>query len=437
MAKAGGSTHEGGIYYAAKLLGQVSQNLSVAALFLVAGTSSHAAIGLSSLFIAQILPSVLFGFLGGAVSDRIGPARAFVLGSGLRLWVIIAGLLLLQNPGMAWVIAFGYSLVSQISSPAEMALVRVLPKTTSSRSHSLILLIQYGGQGLGMLILAPALYYIGGAETIMTGAAGGFAVVLMLTALLALRLRNTPATLALPARSAFSFRETTRFFRGEALARDAVGVIALRSIVAQGVIVALPLYLKHDMGLGKEAAAFLLVPGGAGCIAGLLWGAGAKTRARAKSLMQLTMLGMVVSVFALAALDFGIRIVFEYSKIRPFVDLTATMNTTFAVALPVAFVLGVSLTASVVGARAVLTETAPLGQQSRVFAVQSTLTDGIIVLPLLLAGVGVQFAGARPTLAAIGFIGLLMLPTMYHPRLRPRDIPVLPQPEPELELEAV
>lgn len=415
---------ERALYYAARLVGQVAQNLLLAALFISAGTSSHAAIGLSSLMVAMLVPTALFGFLGGAVVDRVGAARGFVLGSVLRLLAVLVGMLVLQGSGTAWTIAFLYASVSQVGGPAEMALVRTLRGRAAGPAHSMIVLLQYGGQGLGMLVLAPALYILAGQQAIMVAAVVSFGLLVAMSAALAVRLSATPAAEMGPARSAFSFMETVRFFRREALAREAVAVLAVKAMVAQGVIVTLPLYLKHDMGLGKEALGFLLLPGVAGAIAGLAWAGGPRLTAdRCRSTMRLSLIGMIVSVFALSALDLSITIVAEYSHVPPIASLAVSMNTTFAVALPVAFLLGMALTASLVTARVVLTDTAPLHQQARVFAVQATLTDALVVLPLLLLGVGAQFAGARPTLAAIGMVGAGALLLLDRPSgVRPRPI---------------
>ncbi|HMO95621.1 MAG TPA: hypothetical protein PKD27_05825, partial [Tepidiformaceae bacterium] len=62
-------------YYASRFVAQVSQVLLFAALFITAGTSDQAAIGLSALFIATTLAALIFGVPGGALADRVGPAR--------------------------------------------------------------------------------------------------------------------------------------------------------------------------------------------------------------------------------------------------------------------------------------------------------------------------------------------------------------------------
>ena len=413
-------TFERTLYYSTRLFAQLAQNLLLAALFVLAGTSSHAAIGLSSIFVAMLVPAVVFGLLGGAIVDRIGPARGLALGATLRFGVVALAALFLHGPSVVWVIAFAYSAVSQIFSPAEMALVRTLRQDRPGQAHSLLVALQYAGQGIGFAVIAPALWWVGGVNAMLIGAAAGFLVLSVMTLVLATRLRNTAAAQALPARCAFSFKDTVRFFRGEALARDAVTVLAVKAMVSQGIIVALPLYLSQDIGLGRSALIYLLLPGIAGMAAGLVWSAPAVTKARAAWFMRAGLLGLTVGVFALAALDYGLIAVYEYSRFHVLVDFNVSMNTTFVVALPVAFLIGLCLSLSQVAARVALTETAPLGQQARVFAVQSTLTESLVVLPLLLMGVGAQYAGARPTLAAIGILSALAFVVIQHPRFQPR-----------------
>lgn len=412
------------LYFTAKLTGQVAQNLLLAALFVIAGTSSNSAIGLSSIFVATIVPAMVLGLFGGALVDRMGPARGWALGALLRCSAVLLGLIFLQSPTAAWMIAFLYSAVSQVHTPAEMALVRTISAGAPGRVHSLLVALQYAGQGVGMLVLAPALYYFGGSNAILVGSVVGFLVVAVIALALLPGLESRAGPSIEPARGIFDFRSTVRFFATQPLARDAMAVLSVKGIVSQGIIVALPLYLSRDMGLGREAAIFLLVPGIAGVLAGLAWAGSAVTLERSGAVMRWGLGGMIVSVFALAALDYGLSTAFTYSQIPPIVRMEATMNTTFAVAIPVAFLVGLSLTLALVAARVALTEAAPVGQQARVFAAQGTITDAVIVLPLLLMGVGVQFAGARPSLAAIGVLSTFVFLAMQHPRFARRDLPI-------------
>lgn len=411
-----------GLYYLAKLTGQVAQSLFFAALLVVAGTSSHSALGLSSVFLAMVVPAILFGLPGGAVAERLGPARGFAVGAVLRCVSAGVAVLILHGAMSAWAVAFLYSLLSQVHTPAELALVRTLRGGSSGPVHSSLIGLQYIGQGVGTLVLAPVLYYFGGTAGMMLGAAAIFVLFAVLAIVLCARIESDAVVNVARPPHPFSFRETFGVFSSQPLAREAMTVLAVKAMVTQGIVVALPLYLSHDMALGREALLFLLIPGIAGILAGLVW-AGSVTKERASGAMRMALLGMAIAVFALAALDYGVTAVLEFSQIPTIVRLEATLNTTFVVALPVAFLVGASLAVGLVSSRVALTESTPLGQQARVFAAQATITDAIVVLPLVLMGVGVQFAGARPMLAAMGALALLAFAVIEYPRLRRATAP--------------
>lgn len=401
-----------GLFYFGKFLVQVAQNLLLAALLVLAGASSHAAIGLSSLFVAMLLPEVLFGFLGGAIGDRIGPSRAFVGGSVLRLAVAGLGVYLAGGSAPAWMIAFIYQSVSQVSAPAELALVRNLRADAPGRAHSVIVAVQYGGQGIGMLALAPALYFLGGPDVMFAGAAIIFAVLTVVTIVLSARLHGTAAAMQQPAREAFSVRHTFAVFR-QPLAREAVAILAMKSMIAEGIVVAIPLYLKGDPTLGHWSLLSLLIPGSIGTVAGLAWAASASSPDRARSVMRLSLLGMVVSAFAYMALNYGL------TRIPPVGQMAPHADSTLVLALAAAFLLGMALAAAVVSARAALTTAAPLGTQSRVFAIQGALSDCLVAVPLMALGVGGTFAGSGSIFAALGVIGAVVLILLVRPSFIP------------------
>lgn len=396
------------VFYSSKFLVQVGQNLLLAALLVMAGTSSHAAIGLSSLFVAMLLPEVAFGFLGGTVADRIGPARAFFAGSILRAGVVIGAMLIVGGSAPAWAIAFAYQSFSQISAPAELALVRNLRADAPGRAHSIIVVAEYAGQAVGMLLLAPLLFVLGGQQLMFLGAAAAFILLALVTAILALRLRDTPASMLLPAAEAVSIRRAIAVFR-EPAAREAVAVLAMKSMIAQGIIVAIPLYLSSNPALGRWSLASLLLPGAVGAVAGLLWAASTTSVERARSVMRLSLLGMVVSAFAYTALNYGL------TRVPPVGQLVPHADSTLVLALAVAFLLGMALSAAMVSARTALTASAPVGAQSRVFAVQCSLSDSFVVVPVLLLGVGGTFAGSGSIFAALGTIGVLVLLVLARP----------------------
>jgi hypothetical protein len=419
-------------YYGARFLAQVSQNLLFAGLFVVAGTSDHAGIGLGNLFVAMLIPAIALGMVGGAIADRLGPARGYALGSFLRFASVLLGVFLIDGMVSAWVIAFVYSTASQVFSPAEMAMVKVIDRDRPGRTHSLIVGLQTAGQGAGIIVLAPALYFLGGPVAIIAGSAAGYALLTGSTLFIAARCAGTQPVAS--ARKTLAFRETFAFFGAESRARDAVATLALKVVTARAIMVAIPIYLERDMRVGQEWVVYLLGAGCVGAVAGLVWASRTMSLDRAPSTMRLSAAGFAVGAFALAALDYTLTWAASNSGLHAIQVLEAQLNTTYLVAFPVAFMLGLCLSGAMVSARVALTETAPDGMQARVFATQLWLTETLILLPLALAGVGTEVAGARPTLAVVALLAVGTLIAMEFGRIRER---LTPQPLPEPALAAV
>jgi hypothetical protein len=387
------------LFALAKFTAQAGQNLFFAALLVTAGTANHVAAGLSSFFVAMLLASLAFGVPGGALADRIGPSRGFALGGIARAAVMLAWVLGPKSAVAVPAVVFAYSAVSQVYSPSEMALVRTLGGRRHGAVHSLVLTLQFAGQGLAVAALAPFLWWLGGTPAMAAGAAAVAGLAAAFACSLAVateRLR-----LELPARGS-AFRDTLRFFRRHAVAREAVIALALTSMVVQGSIVALPLYLRNDLAAGSLGAAVVVGAAALGVGAGLLAVALRLGPGGASATIRTAVLAMAVGTLALASLDYGLRAALELTEVGPFVDLDLSLGASFAVAVPVAFLLGLAVSLALLAARTALTAAAPVAHQSRVFAVQAVLTDAFVVLPLVLFGIGVEVAGARPVLALMG-----------------------------------
>ncbi|MDZ7728810.1 MAG: hypothetical protein U5Q44_11785 [Dehalococcoidia bacterium] len=249
------------LYYATRFTGQAAQNILLAGIFLAAGTSGSAAIDLSSVFVAILVPAVLLGPLGGALADRLGPARAYPLGAFLRFLVAGFALYALTGVGWVWAVAFLYSAASQLFTPAEMALVNSLRRGGSGGIHSSLQAQQYVAQGMGMVALAPALYFLGGLPAILLGAIAGKALLVVLALGLARAMRGSTAIHGQRSREAFGFRPVARFFLAEHAATYAVALQAFKTIVSRAVFVALPCLPGARHGRGAEHAR---IPAGAG-----------------------------------------------------------------------------------------------------------------------------------------------------------------------------
>jgi MFS family permease len=394
-------------FYFAKFSGQLAQALLIAGLFVVAGQDSSAAVGLSGILFTGIAAALSCGFLAGALVDRAGPGRMYLVGAALRMLTALAALTLAHSLAAALVIAFAGSALVQAVGPAEMSLVRVLRPTRPARAHALLIFLQYGGQALGAAALAPALYFAGGTSLIFVGAIA--ASLLFLGTAYRLTRGLDRDRRVLPVRRSLAFKPTLDYLCRDGRARYALSALSLKTAVSRGVIVALPLYVHSDAGSGNLAIGVLVGVGAIGAVLGLLWSARNVSARSVNDTMRLAIAGMAVGVLALGTLDYGVQAVAIASQVGPIIRLEASLNTTLLLAMPAAFLLGVSFAGALIAARVALTASAPVADQGRIFATQAVVTEALLALPLLLTGLGVEFAGARMTLTALGIAALAVM----------------------------
>lgn len=406
--------------YFSRFVSQTGQGLFFGVLVLIGGGGSTAALGISSILVAMVTASLLLGAPGGMVVDRIGAPRALALGGALRLAAIASAFLAIGRPEYVVIAAFAYSAASQVFSPAELTLVRWIQPGMAGRTHATLLALQYGGQGLGALALAPLVYLLAGAPAMVATGVFTYVLVTAIGLVLTVRLREVPTRA--PARTAFAWGDAITYFRRDPRATYAAGLLTFAEVATKCLAVALPFYLLDQLVLSSTQLGIIVALGLLGAVAGLGWTARSFTVHLADRPMRLTLVGTVAAVLALAVVGWTIHQVAYHSDVGWIYSLAAALNPGFLVALPVAVVLGLSFSIARIGARTVLSETAPTAAQGKIFAVQSAFSDALVILPLIAVGVMAGYAGPRSALILVAAIGagvLLLLEWTAMNRARP------------------
>ncbi len=394
------------VFYVNRGLSQAGQGTFLAGLLLLAGGSGTAAAGLSSVFVAMMAAAVIFGLPAGALADRLGPARALFAGASGRMLVIATALVVPGDPINLALVAFAYSTVSQMFSPAEMALVQVVATGKQARAHTALVALQHAGQGSGLFVLAPVAFWLGG-PTFMIGTALAVYVLVACTSLL-LALRVPAGGAVASCRQAFSFMGPLQYFSRWSSAGYAGVLLAFGELAAKSLLIALPAYLSNDLKLGSPEQMVLLLPAGIGVLGGLAWAGRSLRVTFAPSVLRLTLLGSVVSVVALAGLGDLIAGLAHMSDQGLVSFLASPERLSTFVVVPVGLLLGTCFAVTPIAGRAILSATAPAGQHGRVFAMQGMFTDMLCVAPLALSGLSTEVAGARTTFLAVGIVGLAL-----------------------------
>lgn len=394
-------------FFGARLLSQAAQSLFFAALILPSAAEGSAG-ELSATVIAMMVAAILLGYPGGALIDRIGPTRGMMTGSLARFAVVLAAFVLLDGSHWVWVFAFLYSAVSQLYSPAELAQVHRLRREEPCSVHASLLVMQYVGQGAGLLVLAPALLVIGGSGAMIAGAAVLFAGVAAISMLLK-RLLGEQAVPADRQRHPLGLGRTLGFFGGEPGARYAAGLLAFADLSTRVMLVALPLYLRAELDVGTIQTGMLVAAGAAGVGLGLLWAGRSLSMRLAPRAMRLTMFAAVLSAVTLSGFGHVLSAIVEFGPLPAVAALDQPRPASFALALPAMLVLGASFSVAGIAARSVISQTAPMVHQGRIFASVGIFTDIVVIVPLALAGLTAELLGARPVLLIFGVSGLAVL----------------------------
>lgn len=396
-------------FYGARLLNQLGQALFFLGLFWLVARSSVPAIGATALMAAMMSAAVVFGLLGGMVADRIGIERAAVVGGAARGSIIAATLVLaavapgpLRVAGLV-IIAFAYSAASQVYCPAEVAMVRTIEGKRAAVGHAMLTVLQYAGQ-VGALALSAALAWrFESPWPLVAGAAVAYGGVVILMQAVASGTRSRAAEGG--GRRHFFLRETLAYYRGQPGALFAGLLLAFGELVARACAVALPYYFAKDLGLGREASIALMVPGVVGVGLGLYWAGRWLDAERAHHALRLTLAGTVIGLLTLGALPGALAAVASWLRPDTAVALKADVVFAIVVTAPAALLLGLCFAVGPVSARSLLSATAPRDQQSRIFAMQSTVADALAIVPLVLSGVGAELAGGRLTFLFLGLLG--------------------------------
>lgn len=402
-------------FYSVRAASQFGQSLALAGLFILGGTGEHLAWGLSSVFAGMMAGAVLFALPGGALADRLGPARALVGGALLRLAAIAGALTVVPHPEYVAVSAFLYSAASQLFSPAEMALVAATHPGTASRAHGFLVAAQYACHGLG-LALAPPLVVLWGVGAAFLAGAAVYVAVVPMSLVLARHVARSGNDYRVSTRAAFALPRIAEFFRRRKAAGQAALALVFNDLATKCLMVAAPVYLYRELGLARHELALLAGPAAFGVLAGSLWamrwarGPGAVAAARA------AVAGTTIGLVALAGISDGLAAAFALGRSYAFVVHPDTVRV--AVAFPVALLLGTAFGIAPIAGRAALSELTPRSLQGRVFAAQSALSDLVVLVPLFGAGIGVEAYGARLAFAMVAGVGLLLMLLFEGPRLR-------------------
>jgi MFS family permease len=362
-------------------------------------THSSAQTGL--VILSAILPAFLGSLVSGAAVDRWGRRPVLIISHGARAVIALgfwAGTKWLPPewvPACVYAATGSSAVFSQFAMTAELALLPDLVEAQQLISaNALYQLSMLAGEGLGIVVIAPALIKLTGAPA--AGLAG--AVLCTVALLLVLGLpkgarpaaesvgqRPIPPGQALAALSA-DLREGWRTIARDRLLSLVVLQITVAATLLLVLLALVPGLAARTLGVGVEGAPLLILPGGLAFFAGTILVARRQGRLSRPTWTALGSVGLGACIGLLAL-------------------FTAVSSSVWPAVLAI-LGIGLSLGLVIVPARTVLQEHPPAEVRGRVIAAQLALANAAAVLPVLLGGALADRVGIQPVMGLLGLVAV-------------------------------
>jgi Major Facilitator Superfamily len=360
--------------------------------------------------VSALIPPALFGLWGGAVADAL-PKRIALAGVyNLQALLCFTAPSLIGTDLIAMMaLLFAVNTLGQVSGPSESSVIPfVATQPQLASASSMLHLASTLGTAFGTALLAPLLVRAFGVSTVIYVAGG-------MLLLAASRVFDLPTSEPEP-----SGNLGPRFLVREVSVRQTLNWLADRPAVATMVFVAViagtaqiviqtlaPRYVQSVLQVDAANAVYVFAPSAVGlglaliAMPRLIKVVGERTTA---------LLGFVILATALTCFGVVPHLVF-LDAINPLrllaiaeLGVNLRLRTAALLALPLGF--GLSLTATSV--QTYINRRVPLSHQGRTFAMQSSLKNGVAIIPLVSLGAASSAFGVENVLLASPFVLLAM-----------------------------
>ncbi len=412
-------------------LAQTAQNAILFTLLVLVLKLTGSSAASSVLVLAFILPSIFMGVFVGVLLDRWHKGTILVITNVVRAGACVLYLFFNDDVLVILAISLGFSTSGLFFNPAVISLIpSVVPRERLVNANSLYNFTLTGSQLAGMVFLAPIILKAADERAMFVVAGALFTVAGALA--VGLGSLENDREIELPRGPLFGgiqeeFRESWR-----ALTADAASALALVQLTMSATLVLLfailiPRYMDDVLNVAPDNAAMIFAPTGVGALVGLRFIPSFSTRWGKSRVVVIGLVGIAVSLALLATVR-GLTEIMETTPgpLNPgrFVGLSLLQSLTMLFAAPMGFCYAL-LNAP---AQTVLHERAPPEMRGRIFATQVVSANFVSLLPLLVVGALIDFAGVTAVLLGLAaFLIFFAYASVRWARVaRERDVPVDP-----------
>lgn len=404
-------------WWMSRLLSQTAQAAMLYGLLIVIINQTDRSIYTSLFVVCSIVPSLLFGLIGGWASDRL-PQRAFLTVLNLVRAAVILPLLRDPNDLLTlFGVTLGIWTAHQFYSPGESAVMaRILPEDRLADGTSMGNFALTLAQVAGMVILAPLLLRLPDPRVLFAVSAAAYAA----AAIFVLGIGQLAPRRGEGRRIPFNIRRGWEVATSSRLAFNAFADAVLIAVGLSSLLAVVPAYLENVLNTSADNTVFVFAPAVIGMVVGLRIAAPLGRWLGHGRVAFGAMLCFALSAAAFGAIDGVVQLLGDaglpLAELEDRVGLSTRTATTMIVSIPAGFFSAVVN----VAARAVLLEVAPDDARGQLFATQNVIGNAGALLPTLLAGFAVDLLGARPV--ALALAGTLLVATIgawRHAQTRP------------------
>ena len=380
-------------WWFSRLVAQTAQAALLYGLLILIVDQTNRSIYASLFVVCSIVPSLLFGLIGGWAADRL-PQRALLTTLNvLRALVVIPLIREPDNLFVLFAVTIGIWTLHQFYSPGEAAVMaRILPESRLADGTSMGNLALTLAQVAGMVILAPLLLRLPDARPFVAICAAGYAVAaIFMLDIGRLRPRES-AGRTIP----FNLRRGWEIATSSGRAFNAFADAVLIAVGLSSLLAIVPAYLENVLNTGANNTVFVFAPAVIGLVVGLRIAPPLGRWLGHGRIAIAATICFAFSAAAFGAIDSVARLIdtagIPLASVADQRGLPTRTAATMLVSIPAGFFSAIVN----VAARAVLLEVAPDDARGQVFAMQGVIGNAGALIPTLLAGIAVDLLGARP-----------------------------------------
>jgi MFS family permease len=394
----------------AQLLSQIAQNAILFTLLVVVLTKTNSTTDTSLLVLSYVVPSLLFGMVGGVLVDRWRKRDILIATNAFRSLAALGFLLSKDHVEAIFAVNVAFSAIGQFFATAEVATVpSLVPKNQLIAANSLVSLAWTGAQFTGMVFIAPIFLKTFGVDALFLATAISFAAASVLTRSLPKDVGVHGAGEAAEPRAAQAapreLAKALRLLRSDSASCLAMAQLTLSSSLVLLFAVLVPRFMQEVLAVRPDDAVYVFAPTGVGAIIGLRLLPRLAQRIGKDRIVAFGLIGLAVCLIAMGLVQNIADALQRTESLNPF-GSERLGGLSLLVALTMLFAGPLGLTYAMVNAPAqtVLHERAPPEMRGRVFGAQMALASVAAIIPLLLVGAVADIYGVSFVLFNIAVV---------------------------------